>query len=284
MARRVVFLREVLRGHNFLSARPSDKNNILYRQPIVHIHGMAGFAGYLDKLMRYFAERGFVSLAPDIMGHGERSHEHDPWNSVNDYVEDVADFLDVIVRDRHAHSPVLVGHSMGGVISAKLSERSDVSHTIMITPAPPAGVLFLPGGMIRLGIEDVLTVFSMAIGGKRKALSKKFIESLFADPVRSKDVIDIWLKREIPSESLVAALELGGSMIRVDREKVGAKMLVVGAGRDVVIHPSVSKRVAKYFSADHIMLPELGHMCPFEFGWEDTARAILVWMKEKGVQ
>ena len=277
MGTTVSLVRHASHGHTYLIARPRIE---VYKQPIVFIHGMAGFAGYFTDAMVYKSELGFTCYAHDIMGHGEQSSDDISGMGILDYVDDTLRFIESIVRPKHGTYPLIVaGHSMGGVIAAKLAEvRSDVGHVILMTPAPPKGVFYLPGGLMKFSLRDVLAAFSMACGGPRFVPSRHFLNSLFADPVKSKATIDLWEKRRISNESLLAALQLGLSQIKVDSEKITAPMLVIGAEKDVVVHPSVAGRIAAFFKSDLHMHAELGHMCPFEAGWEENSRVMVEWL------
>jgi pimeloyl-ACP methyl ester carboxylesterase len=278
MASIVSLVRQEKHGHNFLIARP----RVLQKtEPIIFIHGMSGFAGYMVEVMSYFAKQGYCALAPDIIGHGERAHIDLRGKSVYHYIDDVGNFLDRVVLPEYGSRMILVGHSMGGVVAAKLAERRDVASSVLITPAPPRGVVYLPGSLIRFTFSDALQAFGSAFMSRPFVPSRQLIESLFVDPEKSRHVIDLWSNRRIANESFLAALELGLSQISVDKENVVGPMLVVGALRDVVIHSSVSTRIAEYFDADHVMLNELGHMCPFEWGWEKTAHVVEDWLRKK---
>lgn len=269
--------RRVSHGHTYLVARPEV---VTYKQPIVFIHGMAGFAGYFIDAMMHKAALGFTCYAHDITGHGERHADDIAGMGIAEYVADASDFIDKVVRPKHGRAPLtLIGHSMGGLIAAKLAEkRNDVGHVVLITPAPPAGVMYLPGGMMRVSIGDVLGALGMAFGGPRFIPSRNFLESLFADPVASKPVIDLWEKRRFSNESLLAALQLGLSQISVDSGMISGPMLVIGTKKDVVVHPSVAGRIASFFDADLHMHEQLGHMCPFEAGWQENSCVIAEWL------
>lgn len=279
----VSLVRQDRHGHNFLTARPKRAR---YQQPKVFIHGMAGFAAYLGDAMLHSAHSGFVCNAHDITGHGEREGEDISGLGVLDYVHDASNFIDRIVRPKHGDAPIiLIGHSMGGLIAAKLAEiRDDVGHVVLVTPAPPRGVMLLPGGMLSISMSDVFGAISAVLGGKQFAPSRRLLESLFADPEASRHIIDLWEKRKINNESLSVLLQLGLSQVEVDKSKITAPMLVIGAKRDVVVHHSVASRVAEHFGADLHIHEELGHMCPFEAGWEENSRVITEWLLRQGVR
>ncbi len=267
------------KGHKYFIARPKGRWN---NRVMVFIHGMAGFAAYLVPKMTYFASRGYLCYAPDIMGHGER-HEIDiSGKFVADYVEDVSDFIERIVRDSCCGRIILVGHSMGGLIAAKIAEeRDDISASVLITPAPPKGISLVPCGIFSITVSDVRGIARMVAFGERFVPSRTFLESMFADPAASREAIDQWESRRVSNESFFVVYQLGFSRFAVDSEKVDAPMLVIGAKKDKLVSHRVAGRISEYFGADYHRIETLGHMCPFEAGWEETAGVIDDWLKKK---
>ena len=248
-------------------------------QPIMFIHGMSGFAAYLGDAMLYAAKLGFTCYAHDIIGHGDRDTENIQGKDIQHYVSDSSDFIERIILRKHHAQLVVVGHSMGGLIAAKLAEtRDDVGHVVLVTPAPPKGVTFLPGGLSHLSFGDIFSLLGMALGGKSFVPSRQFLDSLFADPDASKGIVDIWEKRKFSCESLQTTLQLGFSQFPVDAEKISAPMLVIGAKKDALIHHSVAVNISRYFDAEVHIHAHLGHMCPFEHGWEENSRVIAEWI------
>lgn len=266
-------------GHRYCVACQGDSAG---KTLLVFIHGAAGSAAYFREPMTYFAERGFVCVAPDIMGHGERAGDDVRGAHVSDYVVDMRGFMSHIVRAAYPKQKiVLVGHSMGGLIVQKLAEDGMGHAIVLITPAPPKGIAYFPSKLVFPAFSDIGGILALMFARKPFTPSRKMISSFFADPVASERVIDAWCATPTFGESLIVLRELGISATSVDRGRISAPMLVVGATEDVVIHPRVAKQVATYFGADHEEIPHLGHMCIFEAGWEATAQVIGGWLSKK---
>ena len=83
------------------------------------------------------------------------------------------------------------------------------------------------------------------------------------------------------NESIKVLLDLRLSRLRVDRNLITVPILIIGAGQDKVIHPSVFEDIAEFYGtqATLVILENLGHFCPFEAGWELTAKVIEEWLK-----
>lgn len=251
---------------------------------MLFIHGMAGFKDYLIPQMEYFASRGIMCFAPDIMGHGERNNIDVSGKGILDYVDDVSHYADTVMRSETTAHIVLVGHSMGGLIAAKLAEkRSDVSAAVLITPAPPRGVALYPGGLVSFTLGDVSGLAKKMVGHGTFIPSRKFLESLFVDPKASKSVIDQWEQKRVSEESTLVARQLGLSLLAVDERKIAAPMLVIGAKKDKIVHHRVARSAARYYGADYHLIGSLGHMCLFESGHEEVSQVMSAWLVQKSI-
>jgi pimeloyl-ACP methyl ester carboxylesterase len=89
--------------------------------PILFVHGMWHAAWcWSEHFLPYFARHGYVSHALSLRGHGgSEGWERLRWTSLAEYVSDVEQVVGHIGRP-----PVLVGHSMGGVIVQKYLESN----------------------------------------------------------------------------------------------------------------------------------------------------------------
>jgi len=96
--------------------------------PILFVHGMfQGAWAWTEKFMPYFSQHGYAAYALSLRGHGKSENKGAMrWVRLKDYVEDVAQ-----VAQSFQTAPILVGHSMGGMIVQKYLE----------THSAPAAVL-----------------------------------------------------------------------------------------------------------------------------------------------
>ncbi|WP_220348217.1 alpha/beta hydrolase [Alkalilimnicola ehrlichii] len=81
--------------------------------PLLFVHGAYAGAWCWDAhFLPYFARRGYHAYALSLRGHGESAgHESLHSAGISDYVQDVAS-----VVERFDSPPILVGHSMGGMV------------------------------------------------------------------------------------------------------------------------------------------------------------------------
>ena len=117
-----------LNGHEFDSSKPS----------IVFVHGAAMEQSVWAAQSRYFAFRGYNSLALNLPGHGPSSSpnksEGDVPTTIPAYADWVVDFLDALKIEK----AIFVGHSMGTLIGleAAASYPDRIEKMILVGAAP----------------------------------------------------------------------------------------------------------------------------------------------------
>ena len=99
------------------------------------VHGLAEHSGRYGNVVNHFVPRGYAVYGIDHLGHGRS-------DGPRAYVERFQDFLDPLkvflgrIRDWQPETPIfLVGHSMGGLISAAY---------LLDQPDEPVGLFFPP--------------------------------------------------------------------------------------------------------------------------------------------
>ena len=99
--------------------------------PVVYFHGTGGL--YDDEPLLEALGRRFHVYAPEWPGYGEEATE--------DQLEDMLDFAlhgwDVVEALELEHAPVLLGHSMGGMIAGEMAclNPQGVARLVLVAPA-----------------------------------------------------------------------------------------------------------------------------------------------------
>ena len=93
------------------------------RRIVQIVHGYAEHGGRYGHVATALAADGAVVYADDHIGHGRSDGEQAVITDFDHAVEDLHT-LSAIARDSHGDLPlVLVGHSMGGLLSARYAQR-----------------------------------------------------------------------------------------------------------------------------------------------------------------
>ena len=102
--------------------------------PIVFVHGWSCDQSYFAPQIDHFARR-HATAALDLRGHGA-SGVPDPGVGVYD-IETFADDVLAVAAEAGFNRPVVIGHSLGGVIALECATRPDaVRAAVMVDPAP----------------------------------------------------------------------------------------------------------------------------------------------------
>jgi len=87
------------------------------RALLVIVHGAAEHSGRYERFAEHFVQFGFGATALDHIGHGRSSGTPGHIRNFGDYVDTLDRFCDLL-QERYPGVPlVLLGHSMGGLIS-----------------------------------------------------------------------------------------------------------------------------------------------------------------------
>ena len=106
---------------------------------IVMIHGMWGGGWFWENFKTFFERQGYQCLTPTL-----RYHDADPQDdpdprlgttSLMDYARDIEDQISAL-----GERPILMGHSMGGLLAQILGSRGLAQALVLLTPASPSGI------------------------------------------------------------------------------------------------------------------------------------------------
>ncbi|HEX5437821.1 MAG TPA: alpha/beta hydrolase [Gemmatimonadaceae bacterium] len=244
------------------------------RPPVLFVHGMFGGAWYFEKFQRCFAAHGYPSYAINLRGHHDSRPVHDIGTvSVRDYVDDTRLALGAIRRAPDGALPIVIGHSMGGLIAQKVAEAGAVSAAVLLCAAPPRGISVLSRSLLALAPRfGPAIVRSRALYPRPEDAARLVFNRTPAAEQRA-------LFDRFAPESGRAAREMAFSLIPVDAAKVRCPVLSVAAADDRMVLPRVGRRIARKYHARHEEFPERGHFLVWEPGWEAVAEQVACWLE-----
>src|SRR6202008_3444134 len=107
-----------------------------HQVPLHFVHGGEHAAWCWDEhFLDYFAANGYRALALSLRGHGMSPNCKPPRAcSIADYVQDVCS-----IAHHLSHTPVIVGHSLGGFVVQKYLESHVAPAGALVASTPPQG-------------------------------------------------------------------------------------------------------------------------------------------------
>lgn len=244
--------------------------------PLMFVHGAyAGAWQWADTYLPWFAEQGWDAHAMSLSGHGEsRGHTQLDALSLENYVDDLREVVASLPL-----RPVLIGHSMGGMVLQKFLELEDAPAVVLMCAVPPSGLLSATLGLM-MSSPHLLVDLNRMIGGGLPHL-ETLREALFHQPISSARLHALFMKFQPESMRAVWDMTLFNlpNLPRMNRPP----MLVIGAEHDRIIPAAQVEQTAEAYGLEPHIFPAMGHAMMLEPNWQGPARLIATWLADQGL-
>jgi len=244
--------------------------------PLLFIHGAyTGAWCWNEAFMPWFAEQGYICYALSLSGHGQsRGRAYLDSFSISDYVDDVTE-----VVSKLSAPPVLIGHSMGGMVVQKFLERQSAPGVVLMSSVPPQGLLGSAFGLA-FSRPHLLGDLNRIMGGGRPQM-ETLRDAMFHETMELERLQRYYHLCQPESHRAIWDMSLFDlpSLSRTHRPP----MLVLGAEHDVLIPPDQVQMTARRYDVEAMILPELGHGMMLETDWRIAADPILSWLQSEGL-
>jgi non-heme chloroperoxidase len=250
------------------------------RSPVVMIHGAFCGGWVWDGWRDGFEARGYQVHTPTLRYHdcGDKPPPELGSTSILDYASDIETLLDEI-----GTPPILIGHSMGGLIAQMLAARRDVKALVLLAPSAPWGVL--PSTPF-----EIVSAQALYLAGtfwNKKLWPEQWIAAANALDRLPEVERDAVFARFVP-ESGLATFEVMHwpfdlkRATQIDTRAVTCPIYCLSGARDRVNPPATVRRVAQRYGgrARYEELPEYSHWLIGEPGWEKIAGRALDWLDD----
>ena len=260
----------------------SPENNSR-KPPIFAIHGSWSSSRRMENYGRFFSEKGYTFLAVNLRGHAASRLVKDLGKvSIKEYIQDIKDAIDYTRNNGTIGwvDPIVIGHSMGGLIAQKIAEEIPLSALILLNSAPPQGVRLIRSADLFLAQLKYFFCY-LLMNRKFKPTRKDAYRFIMNGmPLEARDQY----YQEIAYESGLASKEIALGRIEVGAAEIHCPILIVGCGKDKIIHPAIAQDLYEKYDVNKKatvrIFKDFAHWIQLEPGWEQPAKEILQWLEK----
>lgn len=252
------------------------------RPPIVMVHGAFAGGWSFHKFQSFFEARGFKCIAPDLRHHArtpQRVSARDLGHvSLLDYAQD----LETLIATLDA-PPILIGHSMGGLLCQMLAARGLGRKMVLLAPSPPSGIM--PSSSL-----EQMTAFGVFASGMGwgQVIAPDYETAVahvlsHIPPAQQKQLF-----AKLTSESGTALFEImcwmldmrGASRVDVRRNRI--PVLALAGSADPINTPATVRQIAQRYGdrATYHCIPGVGHWLIDGPHWQTAAKYCAEWLAD----
>ena len=243
--------------------------------PLIMVHGAFCGGWCFDLFRQPFEAAGYRVATPDLPGHADKGESTTvAGRSMRDYARFVVE-----LAAQRPEPPILLGHSMGGLVCELAATRIPVRALVLLAPSPPWGqpvstvaeisaafMLYNRGPYWLETISpDYPTMRAMSFDRLSENESRRLYERTVPESGRALfEIVNWWL------DPCLATF--------VPPNGIGAPALALAGGRDKVHSPSTVEANAGRIGAKLQAFPQMSHWMIGEPGWEEVAETALDWL------
>ena len=235
--------------------------------PLLLLHGISAGAWNFERYLHFFAGRGWPAYALELRGRpGSREVPDLGRVALQEYVDDALEAA------RHLERPVVIGHSMGGLLAQKVAEADLARAVALLCAMPPKGIRFARPA---LALRQLRHLGAMLFGRPLTARPADLeYMTLHAVPAGERAA----LAARFGPESGIVARELSLGGLAVDAGRVRAPLVAISTAEDRFFGPRVGREIAARYHAPLWEYAGHGHFPVMEPGWERIAADIERWL------
>ncbi|WP_417797496.1 alpha/beta hydrolase [Terasakiella pusilla] len=253
------------------------EKGIKKKRPLLFVHGSFCCAAiWRYRFMPYFASLGHDCYAVSLSGHGQSGSS---WSlhfyGLADYMEDVKNAVAQIDGD-----PVLIGHSLGGMVVQKYMEKHTPPAAVLMNSVPPSGTNGSAMHMLNTA-PDLYWALSQAIlfSSPEVVQFDQLRRLLITQDTHPASLADA--HGFFQPESLRAIMDIALWDIPRRPSVTTTPTFVIGGDVDVMIPTSSLQETADFYKADLHIVKDGPHALMLDKCWQDVADTIEDWINRK---
>ncbi|NHN37064.1 alpha/beta hydrolase [Pseudomaricurvus alcaniphilus] len=242
-------------------------------------HGLAEHGGRYAHLAELFTARGIAVAALDHYGHGRSAGDRCYVPAFSHYTDTLEIFRQHLLASFQSLPVYLVGHSMGGLISANYLLQHQHKLAGCVLSGPALQVSDVPGKWQQALLKTLAQLTPragvLALDGSAVSRDEAVVKAYFDDPLVYNGKVSARLAVELFA-AMQAPLQHAGS--------ITLPMLIMHGEADSMVSPEGSRRFfAQLASADKelIVYPDLYHEIFNEPEKDEVLGDLVIWLEAR---
>ena len=235
------------------------------RPPLLFVHGAwHGAWCWQERWLPAAAAAGWHSVAVSLRGHGGSGRpERFQLASLRHYEHDVLQTITTLPSP-----PVLIGHSLGGVVVQGVLERyRSAPAGVLVASMPPGHGLQAVPGLLRH--DPAMLV--QALVGREVTPKPRTLFGPGTDPAEAAGLL-----ARLGPESWLATQQV---VLPRRRRDIRTPVLVLGGEHDLLVPPRAVLRTARSFGTRPYLFRGMGHELMLEPGSDAVLSRVLGWLE-----
>ena len=258
------------------------------RTPVVFIHGLWLHATSWTPWLELFTQAGYDPIAPGWPGEPDtpKQARQQPELVADTSIDDATSHYTKIIDSLDA-SPVIIGHSFGGLIAEKLLGQGIGTAAVAIDPAQIKGVLPLPLAQLRAALPALRNPANRHRAGP---LTYDQFRYAFANAVAEEEATHLFEAYAVPAPGLPLFQATAANLnpwteVKVDTGNPGrGPLLIISGEKDHTVPPAIASASYKHQARNEgvteiVEMPGRGHALTIDSGWREVADAALTFVQ-----
>ncbi len=254
---------------------------IASKPPVILVHGAFCGSWTFEHMVDPLRLAGHEVHAPDLPGHGAADDAQSvTGQSMRDYVRHIARLSDSLA-ETGGKAPILVGHSLGGLVCQMVARQSPPTALVLMAPSPPwgTGSTSMEEAMTAMGLNllgplwwqsvrpDLGLMRNFSLNRMPKSMQDEALRQLRPESGRALWEALHWWQDPFMTTSLGPG-------------PLNLPALVLVGSRDVVHPPATARMIAQRIGADYQELRGMSHWLPGEPEHGQVTQTILDWLDQ----
>jgi pimeloyl-ACP methyl ester carboxylesterase len=248
---------------------------------IIFVHGMFQNPVSWEKWIAFFSERGYNCMAPAWPLHaGEPAQlrANPPAGLGQLGLDDIVAEVESLVVTQAA-KPIVIGHSVGGLIVQLLANRGLIEAGVPISSVAPNGMIDFDLSFFK----NSATIANPLKGDEPVYMDLETFHAAFANTLSETEVREAY-EHTATHDSRNVFRDCMGSSGKVDLELAHPPLLFIAGSEDKIcpadlVEKNVNAYEHKSSRLEHRVFPNRSHFICGEPGWEEVATYIYNWLQ-----